>query len=167
MNKLLMAIGIRLRDRIKQRIRNGEIVPETTGKRSGRTLYTRGHLARSIKYRMEGNKIYLTAGDTSVPYARIQHEGGTIVPKTSKYLAIPLTAKAKLYKPRQFPEATFIAKGYIFSKQGDKPVAQYKLVKSVTIPARPYLYVGPNDMKQIDELVREYVHQSVRRKDAS
>lgn len=157
MNVLLRAIGIRIRDRIKQRIRNGEIMPATTGKRSGRTLFTRGHLSRSIAYRVEGNQIIISAGNAAVPYAKIQHFGGVIRPKKAKYLAIPLNNKAKMFKPKDFPEPTFIAKGTIFSKENNKIVPQYRLVKEVTLPARPYMVVTPADMTDIDWLIRDYL----------
>lgn len=78
-------------------------------------------------------------------YARIQEEGGTITPKRSKFLAIPLDAAKTAagvarISPRDLPDRqTFVAKGIIFfksSKNDPKPTPMFALKKSVTLPPR-------------------------------
>ncbi|MDD4310649.1 MAG: phage virion morphogenesis protein, partial [Candidatus Cloacimonetes bacterium] len=119
---LLRLIGALVVRQINQRIRSGKVTPATS--KRGTTLVERGKLLRSIKYRVDGAAVVISAGGANVPYARIHHDGGIIKPKNAKYLAIPLTAQAKLYKPRQYPAKTFIAKGIIFEQPeaGGKPI---------------------------------------------
>lgn len=81
-----------------------------------------------------------------VPYANIQEMGGTITPKKSKFLAIPLAAalnsKGVPLKPGPRSWAnTFVAKSkagnlIIFQKRGASIVPLYVLKTSVTIPPR-------------------------------
>ncbi len=80
---------------------------------------------------------------TDLEYAAIQEFGGVISAKTAQYLTVPLTDEAK---------ATVTARGFpgelhpVFRKGANKGVlmdaagvSQFALVKSVTIPAHPYL----------------------------
>ena len=148
---ILRSVGALAVRQIQRRIREGRIEPQT--RKSGRTLYSRGALFRSIRYRTEGDAVILTAGDASVPYARIHHEGGIIHPRNAKYLAIPLTPKAKLSRPRDYPAPTFIAKGMIFEKTDGKPIPIYALKKQVEIPARPYMFLDNHDKTMIRSAV--------------
>jgi phage gpG-like protein len=101
---------------------------------------------------------------TNVTYARIHQEGGTITPKRAKYLAIPLTPAAKVKRPLEW-EDTFIRKGIIFRNLGkDKVEALYKLQKSVKIPARPYLFISPEDENQISNIINKYYDNKIRSK---
>lgn len=153
---MLKLIGVIVVRQINARIRTGKISPQTN--KRGTTLVNRGKLMRSIKYRTDGNSVIISAGSATVPYARIHHEGGVIKPKNAKYLAIPITAQAKLYKPRDYPGQTFIAKGVIFLKvDGGKPVPLYVLKKQVTIPARPYMFVDDGDKAQLREACKTYI----------
>jgi hypothetical protein len=97
---------------------------------------------------------------SSVKYARIQSEGGTIKPRTVKALAIPLTRQLKVANkwPRDYPkdELSFIpAKspgktiGYLVDEDGSLGFGEgplFALVRSVTI--RP---------KHLARAGREYV----------
>jgi phage gpG-like protein len=97
----------------------------------------------------------MSAGGQGIPYARIQHEGGTIRVKNGKYLAIPLTPAAAVKRPRDW-EDTFIAKGCIMRKlDGGKVEALYALKKQVTLPARPYMYIGNEDMPEIRDAIQK------------
>lgn len=53
-----------------------------------------GKIARSLRFHIQGGKdkkiIKMRIGDGSTPYVNIQETGGTITPRNSKYLAIPL-----------------------------------------------------------------------------
>ena len=76
-------------------------------------------------------------------YGRIHEYGGTIVPRSAKALAIPLNEAARrVGSPRAYPTKLHVqwAKGAESGVLADEAgVAQYALVRSVTIPARPYL----------------------------
>lgn len=73
------------------RIRGGSAIP----------LRDRGFLLASINGRVGENGI---AVGTNLEYAGIHNFGGTIVPKRTKFLAIPLTIEAlRAGSPRRFP----------------------------------------------------------------
>lgn len=118
-----------------------------------------GTLARSMR-----DRVYADAADIigevwpdpdKAPYGRIQEEGGTIVPRRSQFLAIPLSAMrtangvargsaAQVHaSPGAFGFArTFIRRGIIFGATAGKPgsvIPLFVLKRSVIIPARHYL----------------------------
>ena len=64
---------------------------------------------------------------SNLPYARIHQKGGTIKPKKAKKL--------------------------VFKGRGGKKVA----VDEVTIPARPYLGVSADDMKEVRETISDFL----------
>ena len=157
--QILKTVGTLAVRQIQRRIKNKRISPTTNKK--GTTLVGRGNLLRSIRFRAEGDTVIISAGDASIPYARIHHEGGTIRPKNAKYLAIPLTPSARLSAPRDYPGETFIAKGIIFEKiaGSDKIVPLYALKKQVEIPARPYMYIDNADKDIIRKAIVDKLHQ--------
>ena len=67
-----------------------------------------GQLARSVGMRMSGNTLTVgtnVAKQTDVKYARIQDEGGDIVPRTKKFLTVPfpgVKGRAMDYKGQSF-----------------------------------------------------------------
>lgn len=149
---------------IKRRIVNQKISPKTS--KNGTTLVQRRKLINSIKYVQAGNTITILAGGSEIPYARIHNDGGVIKPTHGQYLAIPLTAIAKTRKPRDF-ENTYIAKGIIWQKNGtEKPVALFKLQKSVTMPKREYMRLEVADLqflaKETGKVAAEYVNRVMR-----
>lgn len=159
--EVLRLVGQLAVRQITRRIREGRVSPSS--KNRGRTLMKRGLLLRSIKNEARGTAVVISAGGADVPYARIHHEGGVILPNRAKYLAIPLTAKAALFKPRDYPGETFIAKGVIFEKvEGGKPMALYALKKRVEMPARPYMFLDENDKRVIEEAVSGYLQSKLR-----
>jgi hypothetical protein len=85
-------------------------------------------------------------GTPGIPYGAIQEYGGKIVPKTAKYLAIPLPAALNANGtpmrkgPREWPN-TFCAMSrngnlIIFQRRGTNVVPLYVLKTSVIIPPR-------------------------------
>jgi phage gpG-like protein len=156
---ILRIVGRLAVRQIQRRIRQRRVTPHT--RKPGVTLVERGLLTQSIKAEPKGNKVVISAGGANVPYARIHHEGGVIRPKTAKYLAIPLTPKAKQFRPRQYPGETFIKKGVIFGKDGEKLTPLYALKKQVTIPARPYMLLDGPDRKVIEAAVAERIQRDV------
>lgn len=93
-------------------------------------------------------------GQGRLPYAEIHERGGVIRPKKGKYLTIPfpynqtpagVTKMSARRMFQQYPDTTFIAHGIIFRKlrKSDKSIQpMFKLVRSVTIPARRYMTIG-------------------------
>jgi phage gpG-like protein len=100
------------------------------------------------------------ATGTRVVYGAIQEEGGDIVPRRAKMLAVPLDAAltpagvGRYRSPLRetlrsaFPGGTFVHKGVLFGKKTktSQPVALFALKPRVTIPARPFL--GPAGQEQ-------------------
>jgi len=143
---------------IKERLRTNQVKPSTAKRnyagQSGTTLLESGRLARSVKYRIEGDNIII---GSNLVYARIHHEGGIIQPVTAQYLAIPLNIKAKARRPRDF-DNTFIAKGVIFQNNGDEdPTPLYALKKQVRIPARPYMFLNKSEQDRITDKVMTFL----------
>lgn len=114
-----------------------------------------GRLRASIRGTVEqdgggGFSIVLRAGTPdggAVPYARIQEEGGTIRPKKSRFLKIPVgPALTRAGVPRLPPRRGAGGDGLRFVPRGAGGVlvapdgqVWFVLKRSVTIPARPYL----------------------------
>lgn len=97
-----------------------------------------------------------------VPYANIHETGGTIRPKNSRWLTIPLkAAKTKGgdlrgISARDFPN-TFVRihsaeRGTIYQRQGNAVVALFLLRKKAVIPARRYM---SRTLEQIQPKVME------------
>jgi len=102
-----------------------------------RTLSRSIHSEATIRSKWDAQ----VAIGTNLEYAAIQEFGGTIVPRKAKFLAIPLTDEARQYTgPRQFPRPLKPrikgGKGVLLDDAG---IAQFALVKRVTLRARPYL----------------------------
>lgn len=136
----------RLESAVKKNIGNGGLIGRRTG-----------NLARSIR------SVVITNGDQIVGeigpdalkaiYGAIQEHGGTIFPKRSRHLAIPLrgmttgagvargSARQVIQSPSAFGfKRTFFRKGIIFGvKDQGSIVPLFVLKTQVTIPARHYL----------------------------
>lgn len=164
-NDLLRLIGSLAVRQIKARIRRNEITP-SSGKAGRTTLYQRGALSRSIKYRVDGDSVVISAGGADIPYARIQHEGGVIRPRNAKYLAIPLTPKARLSRARDYHGETFIAKGVIFEKdESGKITPIYALKKEVTLPSRRYMELLPPDISLLKNEAKAWIRKQLKIED--
>ncbi len=96
-----------------------------------------GQLRAHIMYEVHGSEAWV--GTYAIPYARIHELGGTIVPKGHPFLSIPVGDREG--SPRQYADLHFqpTGRGGVLIDEAGK--LQYALVRSVTIPARPYL--GP------------------------
>lgn len=129
-----------------------------------------GNAATSIKVITD---VSLTQG-TNLEYAGTHQYGGVIVPTKAKALAIPLTIEAfRAGSPRKFPfplflwtrpgKAPFLAE----SKQkgrGKKGFTElifhYILLKSVKIPARPFMGFSDRLMKKIDDIFARFARKN-------
>lgn len=94
---------------------------------------------------------------SDLPYAEIQNDGGTIKPTSGKYLAVPLTSKARKMWPRDWPKD---ALQFIKSANGNALLAQMqkrKSKKKKTIATIGLLAVKKVTTTTIDKLVPQYV----------
>lgn len=95
-----------------------------------------GKLRRSIGFKLREGGVDI--GSFGVPYANIHEFGGRITPKGRKFLTIPqeraFIGRSALNFDLSFGRLD--GKPYLFTKQ---KTAAYRLVRQVTIPARPYL----------------------------
>lgn len=111
---------------------------------------------------------------TNLGRAAIHQYGGTITPKKGKYLAIPLTKEAqRAGSPSNFAGdlvPIFGAKGGVLiekkakgrgKKQRVEEVAQFALVKSVVIPARPYLGFGQQLLGKIVSVFEAWLEKNI------
>ena len=103
-------------------------------------LIDTGNMRGSVSAETESDDV-VSIGPRNVQYGAIHEFGGTITPKNSKFLAIPVTRAAKYAgSPRRFTGKLHFqlvaGGGALVDEQGD---IQYSLKRSVTIPARPYI----------------------------
>jgi hypothetical protein len=139
----LNAVALAMEKRHSSPWQPGTSAPQHLYKRSGK-------LVQSIKdsVTVSGQKFDDIEGriGSSLVYANIQEYGGDIVPKNSKYLAIPLPAAMDsrgiplMASPRDWAN-TFVAKSkagnlLIFQKKGKDIIPLYVLRSKVTIPPR-------------------------------
>ncbi len=141
-------------------------------KLSGQVLKRRtGRLASGMGYTVkdEYGNIVGRVGN-KVVYAAIHETGGTIRPKTAKFLTIPmpaaLTPAGVVRKPARQWTDTFVrtirGNKYIFSKEGGRAVPIFLLKQSVKIPKRPYFGPSLEETKgHIFELLGQAVETAV------
>lgn len=124
-----------------------------------------------------------TATVTSpAPYARIQNEGGTILPKNAKYLCVParadiqkLTKEMKgvrnalktleglgyvIYRPYKRGSSTMRANVIMGKKKNGKPELLFILKKSITIPKREFMKLSKRQLAYIDKMAEAYFGQA-------
>jgi phage gpG-like protein len=158
-----------------RRIRDGvgpENAPLTRKyKKSGNTLRDTGALMNSIT--AESSATYAAWG-SSLPYARIQQEGGTIEPKKAKKLAIPAGWQARRLM-RKYGESPakciqgMKAAGYrvwflenaIMADEGKGQFVLFIRKDSVEIPARQYLKIDDADEREIERIVNHWLGEDV------
>lgn len=120
------------------------------------TLVEHGNLFRSITRRGTANAAIVESTDFR---AAIHHFGGVIVPKTKKYLTIPIAPEAMGKRTSDFPEdETWFHRndeGKLFFMWGN--IALFILLKSVTQKSRPFMDISsPDDITELTEIVRDH-----------
>lgn len=96
--------------------------------------------------------------------AGLMQSGGTIRPKRGKYLAIPLTVEAhRAGSPRSLGGLHFQGrkganKGVLVDEQGE---AQFALVASVTVPARPFLGFSLKTLERIERTIGDDIAKAI------
>lgn len=121
-----------------------ETVMETSSGSTRSVSPRTGALARSFREEVKVAAGVIRIGAFSdLVYAAIQDRGGRITPRTRKSLAIPMTSKAAIRWPRDWPKDELFrprGKDYLASKKGKKGIeVQYLLRKSVRIKPKDYL----------------------------
>ena len=116
----------------------GQIISTTAKKRAPNDT---GALRRAIDYRLHKGGMGVDVGvfDRKIKHARLQEYGGTIKPKNSTWLTIPLDPRYKGKSARTF-DMTFVSLGgkkYMLDRATGR--VAYRLKKTVTIDPKPYL----------------------------
>ena len=149
----LADLGERLVRRIGQRLR-GPVLKSRTGR-----------LAASLTYAESPRKLVVSAGGKgpagdAVRYARIHHRGGVIRPKNRKFLTIPFPGgqadRKVALRARDFKN-TFVAKGMIFQKRGERVEPLFILKRKVLVPKRQYLFMEDSDKAYFVEAAKKHV----------
>jgi len=152
-NKKLITFGALLKVGVQNSLEGAALVAERAGKvNATRKLNVRsGRLRSSIRAEVRpGFVLALMAGSQKdVKYAALQEWGGTVKPKKSRHLAIPLPAArtaagvSRYPSPRAVPGLFFLKSKagnlLLVQRDGDKIRPMYVLKDRVTVPARPYL----------------------------
>ncbi len=164
-SRMLSGLGARAVSLVQKNIRDGDWTPNaplTRAIKGGtpKPLMDEGHLVASIDYRVEGSTVI--AG-TNRPGSNVIHDGGTLKPVSTKFLAIPagratktlmgvygLTARACIEGMKNAGFTVFFrqSKGgqsgavlYLApkAKEGTEPEILFVLKTEVVIPARYFL----------------------------
>lgn len=134
-----------------------------------RILRDRGLLMGSITGRGQGHIEELTSASlifgTNLSYAATHQYGATIRPVRAKMLAMPLTPAAfRAGSPRQFGRDLFVWRsgpGNLFLAESKgkraKLVLHYRLLPSVTIPARPFLGVSVQMAEDVGNIFQQFL----------
>lgn len=122
-----------------------------------KTLIRSGLLMNSLRRSHNQDRATVFTRDKR---AAIHQFGGTIVPVKAKALAIPIDKMARDRGPRSFPKKqTFLLKRegkaplIMLKRDGQDPLPLYVLLKSVTIPARPFIRPTDHEIEEIRELI--------------
>lgn len=95
--------------------------------------------------------------------AALHQFGGIVKPVRAKALAIPLTVEAKRAgSPRRFRGKLHREgprdqpTGVLVETKGEKRIAHYALVKSVKVPARPFLWLSDGFYEQAAKILADW-----------
>lgn len=158
---------------VQKNIEQGSWVPNAAltqaVKGNNKPLRDSGKLLSSITHTVQGERAIIGTNHVA---AVTLHNGGTITPKTSRYLAIPLGAETRRFMrtygatPRTCLDAmkadgykVWVAKGCILVQKGKagRVRALFVLKKSVKIPARPFMRLPEASVRIIEAAIRRRV----------
>lgn len=141
-------------------------------KGSSKPLRDTGALMTSINSRVVGNTAVV---GTSRSGARLQQEGGTITPKKTAKLWIPASYKIRKELRANGNSITrmlskYTSSGYrlffpktgksVMARKGREKTLLFVLKKSVTVPARPFLYFSASDEAAIAKMLEGTIEKS-------
>lgn len=171
------ALGVFVVDRIRRRFaasgQPGASWPPPVLRPGGKPLLESGILMRSIGHltRAAGTGVELSIG-TADKRAALLHFGGTVYAKRAKALFIPLTKKGRMIGPRPAGERRVTVRnvrtrgGSIVAEKYEtfelKRGVDFTLKRSVTIPARPFLFFATEDVAAIEAFVRRELRRRLR-----
>ena len=169
LQKFVTAVETHLLGAVARNMGNGGLIGVRTG-----------DLRRALKMQppqvtTDGIEGSVYVDPAQVPYGGIQEEGGTVIPKTAQFLAIPLeamqtgngVARGTAAQVRDEPGAfgftgTFIAKGVIFGKAGTGKGASiiplFALKSSVILPGRHFM---AETLTQEEAWIEDYAEQTL------
>lgn len=127
----LGGVSARAAKRLRKQLTASALDAETYAKlnATGAPKVRTDRLRSSIQGRVKDLTISLRAGGTAVRYARIQEYGGTVRPRRSRFLAVPLDAAktgagvSRYASPRDVPDT------YIITGSDGSPVIMQKVEK--------------------------------------
>jgi phage gpG-like protein len=147
--------------------KGGGAVPWTPSRRAllaGRkTLNQHGYLRNSLRRMHDSGMAGIFTNYFS---ARIHEEGGVIRPRKAKALAIPIDPISIDKTPAMFPGAFIPRTGKDGERKnvilwrpakGEKAISIFLLLKSVTMPARPYIAPTDQELQQVDPLLSQWI----------
>lgn len=184
MRPLMKELSLMALSAIQKNIENGikpDNAPLTALVKQGKqTLHDNGRLRASLHARSSKTEAVVA---TNANYAHIHNpeDGRTqtvIRPKSSKYLCLPASPKTRKFfrtygwSPREVIEG-FRAKGYavyrpykkgsqiranviMAKKKGEAPFALFILKTSVTIPARPFMFLSDDVIQAMSARAEAY-----------
>jgi phage gpG-like protein len=133
----------------------------------GKALLDTGRLQRSINHRVRkspGGGVEISVGTADVR-AAIHHFGGEIRPRNAKALFVPISEKGRRVGPRPKAERDArSAKIFKAAQTSNRRAARmaanelvygvdFILVGKVTIPARPFLFLAPEQKDEVRRFV--------------
>ena len=119
-----------------------------------------GHLFASLTAAYDAHEAKVTS---VLPYARIQHEGGTIkFSPRSGYVNLRTSKSGKLLRQKGHPNLA------VFAKARHKRTVAKRWTKasgwSVTIPARPYMLISYRGMRDIRKIIGDGIAAAIPKK---
>lgn len=128
--------------------------PRLTG--GEKPLSNFGLLANSFSHAVTSPRLDI---GTALPHAPLMNFGGTVRPKRSKYLTIPMTLKAfRAGSARRIDGLRFRYVGgagaFLVDEDG---TPQWRLVKKMTVPARPFIGWSEEWSQDFREMLAEYL----------
>lgn len=122
-----------------------------------------GRLRNSIQKTPPANGTTIVG--TNEKYARIQEYGGTIRPTTKQYLTVPTNVDAAKLRARHqslrdvkgLRFATMFGKKFLIKGPKKRPRIMFVLVRSVTLPARPYLRPVTTNQAARDRIRKAFI----------
>jgi len=171
--ELLDVLGAAAESLVVKNIKTGSWAPNApltqAVKGNAKPLQDSGAFMASIAHRVEGGKAVV---GTNRPGARLQHYGGEVTAKSSKFLAIPagretrtfmrqygLTPRACIAGMKSAGYQIWVAKSVVMARKGKtgKPRALFILRRSVHVPARPFMTLGADGRAVLERMVARRV----------
>ena len=171
--ELLDVLGVAAEGLVVKNIKTGSWAPNAplsqAVKGNAKPLQDSGALMASFAHRVESGRAIV---GTNRPGARLLHYGGEVTAKKSKFLAIPagretrtfmrqygLTPRACISGMKAAGYQIWFAKSVVMARKGKtgKPRALFILRRSVRIPARPFMALGPDGRAVLERMVARRV----------